>query len=69
MELSKSPRNLGYGEGDDLGVRHTKGEYMVILDPKVEKNWLEEFLKPLEREEKLITNPKILTHDGSTLNT
>jgi len=71
VKLIKSPRNLGYGGGNNLGVRHVKGEYVVILNPdtKVEKNWLEELLKPLKKEEKLITTPKILTYDGSKINT
>jgi len=70
-KLIKSPRNLGYGGGNNLGVKHAKGEYVVILNPdtKVEKNWLEELLRPLEKEEKLITTPKILTYDGSKINT
>ncbi|WP_346766002.1 glycosyltransferase family 2 protein [Thermococcus sp. M39] len=71
VKLLKSPRNLGYGGGNNLGVKHAKGDYVVILNPdtKVEKNWLEELLKPLEKEEKLITTPKILTYDGSKINT
>lgn len=71
VKLIKSKRNLGYGGGNNLGVKHAKGEYIVVLNPdtKVEKNWLEELLKPLEKEEKLITTPKILTYDGSKINT
>lgn len=71
VKLIKSPKNLGYGGGNNLGVRHAKGEYVVILNPdtKVEKNWLEELLKPLEKEEKLITTPKILLYNGSKINT
>jgi len=71
VRLIKSPRNLGYGGGNNLGVRHARGEYVVILNPdtKVEENWLEELLKPLKKEEKLITTPKILTYDGSRINT
>ncbi len=71
VKLIKNPRNLGYGGGNNLGVRHARGEYVVILNPdtKVEKNWLEELLKPLKKEEKLITTPKILTYDGSRINT
>ena len=71
VKLIRSPRNLGYGGGNNFGVKHAKGEYVVILNPdtKVEKNWLEKLLKPLEKEEKLITTPKILTYDGSKINT
>lgn len=71
VKLIKSPKNLGYGGGNNLGVKHAKGEYVVILNPdtRVEKNWLEELLKPLEKEERLITTSKILTYDGSKINT
>ena len=71
VRLIKSPKNLGYGGGNNLGVEHAKGKYIVILNPdtKVDKNWLEELLKPLEKEEKLITTPKILVYDGSKINT
>ena len=71
VKLIKSPKNLGYGKGNNLGVKHAKGEYVVILNPdtRVEKNWLEELLKPLEKEERLITTPKIFTYDGSKINT
>lgn len=71
VKLVRSPRNLGYGGGNNLGVKHAKGEYVVILNPdtKVEEDWLEELLKPIEKEKKLITTPKILTYDGSKINT
>ena len=71
VKLIKSPKNLGYGGGNNLGVKYAKGKYVVILNPdtKVEKDWLEELLKPLEKGEKLITTPKILTYDGSKINT
>ncbi|ASJ03593.1 glycosyl transferase [Thermococcus profundus] len=71
IKLIKSSRNLGYGGGNNLGVRHARGEYVVILNPdtKVEKNWLEELLNPLTKSEHLITTPKILLYDGSAINT
>jgi len=71
VKLIRSPRNLGYGGGNNFGVKHAKGEYIALLNPdtKVEENWLEELLKSLENEKKLITTPKILTYDGSKINT
>ena len=71
VKVIRSPKNMGYGGGNNLGVVHARGEYVVILNPdtKVGKNWLEELLKPLGKEEKLITTPKILTYDGSKINT
>lgn len=64
-------KNLGYGCGNNLGVRHAKGDYVVILNPDtvVRKGWLEELIKPIKAEERIITTPKILTYDGSAINT
>ena len=71
VKVMRSPRNLGYGGGNNLGVRHAKGEYVVILNPdtKVDDNWLEELVKPLSKSRRLITTPKILLYDGSAINT
>ena len=42
VKLIKSSKNLGYGGGNNLGVKHAKGEYVVILNPdtRVEKYFL-----------------------------
>src|SRR3990172_10538896 len=32
----KSPRNLGYGGGNNLGAKKAKGEYLFILNPATE---------------------------------
>ncbi|ACJ17352.1 glycosyltransferase [Thermococcus onnurineus NA1] len=71
VKVIRSPRNLGYGGGNNLGVRHAKGEYVVILNPdtKVGENWLEELVRPLSKSRRLITTPKILLYDGSAINT
>ena len=71
VKLIQSPSNLGYGGGNNLGVRHAKGEYVVILNPdtRVDENWLEELVRPLTKRTRLITTPKILLYDGSAINT
>lgn len=33
--LVESGANLGYGKGNNLGVQHAKGEYVLILNPDV----------------------------------
>ena len=55
VRLIKSSKNLGYSGGNNVGVRCAKGKYVVILNPdtRAEKNWLEELLKPLGKEERL----------------
>lgn len=71
VKVIKTEKNLGYAGGNNLGVLNSDGKFIVILNPDtiVEKGWLEELVKPLENEEKLITTPKILTYDGSIINT
>lgn len=63
--------NNGYGAGVNLGVKNSNRKYVLILNPdtKLEKNSIEELLKPLNGNDKLITTPKILCYDGSRINT
>jgi GT2 family glycosyltransferase len=70
VKLIESLENKGYGAGNNLGVKHATGEYIVILNPDtiVEDGWLRELVKPLENEKKIAT-PKILLYDGSLINT
>lgn len=69
VRIIESKKNLGYGAGNNFGVKYAKGEYIVILNPDtiVEKKWLKELIKPLEKGERLITTPKILLYDGSAI--
>jgi GT2 family glycosyltransferase len=71
VKLIKSGKNLGYGGGNNLGVKYAKGEYIVILNPdtKVDENGLKELLKPFERYDNIITTPKVLLYDGKKINT
>ena len=70
VKLIESPENKGYGAGNNLGVRQAIGEYIAILNPDtiVENGWLRELVKPLENEN-IITTSKILSYDGSVINT
>jgi len=64
-------KNVGYGAGNNLGIKHAKGEYVVILNPDVvvEEKWLSELIKPIKKFDKMITTPKVLMWDGKTINT
>ncbi len=33
VRLVPSPRNLGYGQGNHLGIRHARGEFLLIINP------------------------------------
>ncbi len=69
VKLIESLANKGYGAGNNLGIKHAKGEYIVILNPDtiVEQSWLEELIKPLIISNKVITTSKILTYNGSLI--
>lgn len=70
-KLIKSPTNLGYGSGNNLGVSQASGRFVVILNPDthVGREWLNGLIRPIESDERKITSPKILSYDGSTVNT
>jgi len=50
-----SPRNLGYGSGNNLGVANASGEYVFILNPDtiVQKNTIETLLDFFEKKKNI----------------
>lgn len=71
IKLIKSNKNLGYGRGVNLGVKNSSGDYLVVLNPDtiVQDNSIDELVKPLIKNEKIITIPKIMLYNGSRINT
>ena len=69
VKLIESFENKGYGAGNNIGIKHAKGEYIVILNPDtiVGQSWLEELIKPFNINNKVITTSKILTYNGSII--
>lgn len=47
VKYIKSPGNIGFGAGNNLGVKHTKGEFLFFLNPdtKVLKGSIDRLLK------------------------
>jgi len=47
--------NLGYAGGNNFGVKHAKGKYVVILnnDTTVEKEWLKELLRAIKSDKSI----------------
>ncbi|WP_420151908.1 glycosyltransferase family 2 protein [Spirosoma sp.] len=61
-----SPDNLGFSGGNNLGIRHAKGDYYFLLnnDTIVTPNLLEQLLAPFDRDSTIgVTCPKIRYHD------
>jgi GT2 family glycosyltransferase len=50
LKIVQNSKNLGYAEGNNLGMSLASGEYFVLLnnDTEVEKDWLMELITPME---------------------
>ena len=48
--LLENKKNLGYCEGNNVGIRHAQGEFIVVLNPDtlVEPDWLDELISAYE---------------------
>jgi len=63
IQLIENSDNFGYCEGNNIGIRKAKGEFIVILNPDtiVEPNWLDEFLIAYSKFGDALYQPKILS--------
>jgi GT2 family glycosyltransferase len=50
LKFIHNDNNLGFAEGNNIGARAAKGEYIVFLnnDTEVDPNWIEEIVKVME---------------------
>ena len=62
VNLIENSKNLGYCEGNNVGIRATKGEFVVVLNPDtvVNSNWLHELIHAYNKNGEGIYQPKIL---------
>lgn len=53
VRVFENPENQGYAGGNNEGVKHSKGDYIAILnnDTIVPENWLWELINGVERDE------------------
>jgi GT2 family glycosyltransferase len=61
--LLRNPLNGGFGQGNNLGVEHAHGEYLVFLNPdtRVTPGWLENMIEVLDSAPNVgMVTPKIL---------
>jgi len=63
IRLIENKKNLGYCEGNNVGIRNAKGDYVIILNPDttVEPNWVDEFLVAFGTYGEGLYQPKILS--------
>ncbi|MGB9675842.1 MAG: glycosyltransferase family 2 protein [Candidatus Bathyarchaeales archaeon] len=50
LRIIQNAKNWGFAEGNNIGIRNAKGEYIAILnsDTKVEPQWLKELVKTVQ---------------------
>lgn len=63
IRLIENEKNLGYCEGNNVGIRSAKGNFIVILNPdtKVDPNWLSELMSAYNLCGEGLYQPKFLT--------
>ena len=63
IHLIESGKNLGYCEGNNLGMKQAKGTFIVILNPDtiVEPDWLDELVEAYQKYGEALYQPKILS--------
>ncbi|WP_428324972.1 glycosyltransferase family 2 protein [Nitrosopumilus sp.] len=63
VKLIENNKNLGYCEGNNIGIKETKGEFLVILNPDtiVDPYWLDELISAYHQNGEGLYQPKFLT--------
>jgi len=66
INLIVNKKNLGYCGGNNIGIKQSKGEFIIILNPDtiVEPNWINEFLKTYQKFGEGIYQPKFISMDN-----
>ena len=69
IKLIENSENLGYCEGNNVGLRIAKGEFVAILNPDtiVDPSWLSELLYAYKKNGDGIYQPKFLASTDHTM--
>jgi GT2 family glycosyltransferase len=70
MKIIKNQNNLGFAEGNNVGVRNSNGKYIALLnnDTVVDPNWLYDMIALLEKDKNIAAvQSLLLTRDGSRI--
>ena len=61
--LIENKKNLGYCEGNNVGIRQAKGKFVIILNPdtEVHKFWIDELVNAYNEFGEGVYQPKILS--------
>ena len=63
VRLIETGKNLGYCEGNNVGIQNSRGEFIVILNPDtiVEPDWLGELVSAYNKHGEALYQPKHLS--------
>ena len=63
IKLIENKENLGYCEGNNVGIKQATGEFIVILNPDtlIEPNWLTELVSAYKKHGEGLYQPKIIS--------
>lgn len=55
VNIMEARANLGFAGGNNLGVRHARGEYIALLNPdtRVDPRWLEELVRAMDADSRV----------------
>ena len=69
IKLIQNNENFGYCEGNSIGIRVAKGDYITILNPDtiVESNWIEELISAYNKFGEGLYQPKHLSLNEKTV--
>ena len=63
IQLIENEKNLGYCEGNNVGIKSAKGEFILILNPDtiVDPDWLNELFRAYHKHGEALYQPKHLS--------
>ena len=63
IKLIENSQNFGFCEGNNMGVKNARGEFIIIINPDttVTPNWINEFLNAKKENGDGIYQPKIIS--------
>lgn len=70
VKLVCIPENLGYSKGNNIGILHAKGDFIVLLnnDTVVSPFWLSELVREAKNQPECFYQPKILFMNSKRIN-
>lgn len=67
IRIIRNHSNLGFAKGNNIGIRESKGKYIVLMnsDVVVDSGWLDTLIYCMERDPRIgIATPKLLRTNG-----